>query len=102
MIDRAYHIPKARMAPETGPRDVLASIHFYETKERLLGEMHNKKNNLPAPYDKILILPDLSQSTLQAQWKCMHINTTETNIKYKPYFPKKVLLTPIEHSNTVM
>lgn len=42
MIDRGHYMPEARTAPENTPKNILACIHFYQIKIRLLAEMHKK------------------------------------------------------------
>lgn len=42
-IDRAHRLPRPKSVDPALPRDVIARIHFFNTKEKLLREMRKKK-----------------------------------------------------------
>lgn len=63
IIDRAHRLPKPAHIPENVPRDVIARIHFYHIKDRLM-RFSRQNAALPDPYAGISLFTDLSQATL--------------------------------------
>lgn len=62
-IDRAHRIPKPKFFSDTAPRDVLAQIHFYQVKDRVM--MAAKNNPVVCRY--LLVFGYLSANSTQEE-----------------------------------
>lgn len=96
-IDRVHRLPKPSFLPERIPRDVIAKIHFFHVKDRLM-QFARQRASLPEPYAGISLYTDLSQATVAAR---KNLNTItkilrNNNIKYRWKFPTKL---EIERNN---
>lgn len=93
-IDRAHRLPKPSHLPASTPRDVLARIHFFTVKEKV---MHAAKRTarLPDPFANIALYADLSKATMENRRQLSTITKALQNhkIPYKWGFPTKLLIT---------
>lgn len=80
VIDRAHRLPKPPYLSEHIPRDVIARIHFFHVKEKLL-QLTRQTNPLPDPYAGIKLFADLSQHTLMARRQLVSVTKMLQNHK---------------------
>ncbi|CAH2248605.1 Hypothetical predicted protein, partial [Pelobates cultripes] len=63
LLDRAHRLPRpARFSADT-PKDVIARLHYYGSKEQLMTAAW-KISNLPEPYQSIQIFAESGGSQL--------------------------------------
>lgn len=93
-IDRAHRLPKPPHLPAEKPRDVLARIHFFNAKEKVMFAA-KRSPNLPDPFTAIALYTDLSKVTMENRRQLATITKALQNhrIPYKWGFPTKLLIT---------
>lgn len=93
-IDRTHRLPKPPHLPASTPRDVLARVHFFLMKEKV---MYAAKQavRLPDPFTNIALYADLSKATMENHRKLGTIAKALQNhkIPYKWGFLTKLLIT---------
>ena len=102
VIDRAHRLPKPSHITAKLPRDVIAKIHFFQTKDML---MHFARHHapLPDPYAGIILYSDLSQATILARKNLNPITKILRNHKliYRWGFPTKLSVEKDNMSHTI-
>ncbi|CAH2300972.1 Hypothetical predicted protein [Pelobates cultripes] len=73
IIDRAHRLRRPAHLPTSSTRDVIARIHFFHAKERILRATRNAE--LPDKFRDIKIFSDLLAETLQFRKSLAHITT---------------------------
>lgn len=93
-IDRAHRLPKPYHLPTSTPRDVLALIHFFTVKEKVMYAA-KRATRLPDPFTNIALYADLSKTTMENRRQLATITKVLQNhkIPYKWGFPTKLLIT---------
>lgn len=102
VIDRAHRLPKPSYIPEKLPRDVIAKIHFFQTKDIVM-QFARHHAPLPDPYAGITMYSDLSQATILARKNLNSITKMLRNHKiiYKWGFPTKLIVEKNNVSHTI-
>lgn len=93
-IDRIHRLPKPKHLPDHLPRDTIARIHFYQTKEKFLQCMRKPDNALPC-IQGLSFFTDLSAYTMQRRKNLATITKPLKNhhIAYRWAYPAKLLIT---------
>lgn len=101
-IDRAHRLPKPSHLPASTPRDVLARIHFFTTKEKIMYAA-KRATRLPDPFTNIALYADLSKATMENRRQLATITKVLQNhkIPYKWGFLTKLLITHQNKTHTV-
>lgn len=94
LVDRAHRIHKPQHLPESLPRDILARVHFFHSKEQIMRPARSLCN-LPELFSKITLYNDISAATSQARKAFAPVTSIlmEHKITYKWGFPIKLLVT---------
>lgn len=94
IVDRIHRLPKPPHLPAEVPRDTLMRIHFYHAKDMLLAQSR-RLGQLPAPYSKLQLFPDISQFTRQQRRQLQTITKPLHNhkIPFQWGFPTKLVVT---------
>lgn len=92
-IDRAHRVPRPRHLDESVPRDILARVHFFSVKEKLMN-FSRLNGGLPAPYHHVAIYADLSAATLQLRRALQPITSAlrSSKIQYRWGFPVRLMI----------
>lgn len=88
LIDRGHRIHKLQSLHESVPRDILACIHFFHTKEYLMRATRSSQV-LPEPSTKIALYIDISAAKAQARKAFTSVTSIllEHKIPYKWWVP---------------
>lgn len=92
--DRAHRIHKSQHLPGSLPRDILARINFFHSKEYIMRAARSM-HTLPELFSKITLYNDISAVTSQVRKAFGPVTTIlmEHKITYKWGFPTKLLVT---------
>lgn len=101
-IDRAHRFPKPPHVPASTPRDVLARIHFFTTKERVMFAT-KRTARMPDSFSTVAFYADLSKATMENCRQLVSITKALQNhkIQCKWSFPTKLLITRQNKIHTV-
>ncbi|CAH2324428.1 Hypothetical predicted protein [Pelobates cultripes] len=80
VVGRVHRLRRPQHLPPTAERDVIARIHFFHVKERIVKA--SRMADMPNPYGHIKIFADLSAETA----------LREKNIAYRWGYPAKLLI----------
>ncbi|CAH2251460.1 Hypothetical predicted protein [Pelobates cultripes] len=104
IIDRAHRLRRPKHLPTTAAQDVIARIHFFHAKERIMKA--SRKAGMPETYNSIKIFADLSADTLHFRKTMGPVTSAlrEYNVNYRWGYPAKLLIShhdAIHSINTV-
>lgn len=93
-IDRIHRLPKYKHLPDRLPRDTIARIHFYRSKEKLMA-LTRKSDNWPECMQGHSFFTDLSQYILQSRRNLATVTKAlrNHNIPYRWNYPAKLQIT---------
>ncbi|CAH2274640.1 Hypothetical predicted protein [Pelobates cultripes] len=92
LLDRAHRLQRPSHLPTTAARDVIARVHFFHAKERIIRANRNK--GMPEKYHNIKIFSDLSAETLQFRKSVAQITLSlrTQGLSYRWGYPAKLLV----------
>ncbi|CAH2282104.1 Hypothetical predicted protein [Pelobates cultripes] len=92
IIDRAHRLRRPKHLPTTAARDVIARIHFFHAKERIMKA--SRKADMPEAYSSIKIFADLSADTLHFRKTMGPVTSAlrDHNVNYRWGYPAKLLI----------
>ncbi|XP_075692863.1 3-galactosyl-N-acetylglucosaminide 4-alpha-L-fucosyltransferase FUT3-like [Rhinoderma darwinii] len=93
LIDRVHRIPKPQVLLAAIHRDVIAQLHFYPFKEKMMQAARNPVD-LPKRFQVVLVFTDLSAATLARRREFQEVaKILKTHrIPYKWVFPVKMVI----------
>lgn len=102
IIDCAHRIAKPNHLPVSIPRDVLAQIHFFHIKERIVAAARSA-SKLPDPYSSVSLFTDIATATAQKHREFSQVTAVlrDNNVTYKWGFPTKLLVTYQNQSTNI-
>lgn len=94
LVDRSHRLPKPAHLNSNIPRDSIARIHFFSTKEPIPAASR-KIDKIPDPFGTVSIYSDLSAHTIRTRKELGPITRAlqEHHILYKWGYPTKILIT---------
>lgn len=94
IIDRAHRMPKPPFLADTIPRDVLARIHFFHIKEKVM-KASRASPTLSEKFAGITLYTDLSAATISTRKQFITLTKAicNHNIPYQWGRPTKLLIT---------
>lgn len=94
LIDRIHRLPKPKHIPAHLPRDTIAHIHFFQTKEKLMAAFRQVDPH-PEQLQSLSLFIDLSVHTTQQRRQLPTITKPLRNhhISYQWRYPAKLLIT---------
>lgn len=92
-IDRIHRIPKPKNLSAHSSRDVIARIHFFQTKDNFLRALRSNPQ-LPERFQHLSIYPDLSAATMlrRKEFSVYTKILRDHNIQYRWGFPVKLIV----------
>ncbi|CAH2295039.1 Hypothetical predicted protein [Pelobates cultripes] len=92
IIDRAHRLCRPKHLPQTAVRDVIARIHFFHAKDRILRA--SRSSGMPPEYSSLKIFADISADTLHFRKSMVPITSIlqEDTMIYRWGFPAKLLI----------
>lgn len=102
LIDRIHRLPKPKHIPAHLPRNTIAHIHFYQTKETLMAAFR-QVDQLPEQLQSLSLFIDLSAHTTQ---QCRQLATITKplrnhHISYQWRYLAKLLITKDDRLYTI-
>lgn len=93
LIDRIHRLPKPKHLSLQVPRDTIARIHFFTTKEEFLKILRSHPD-LPDRFRSLSIFPDLSAATMlkRKEFSAYTKILRDAEISYKWGFPVKLII----------
>lgn len=103
LLDRAHRLPKPAFLPAALPRDVLARVHYFHTKESAMKAMRAAPP-LGEQFTGISLYTDLSQATIQNRRNLISITKAlrNHNIRYQWGAPSKLIVTHKEKQHVIL